>query len=39
LRMSITGSSLRVGCLLLVFLASAGAMSAGTHNPFIYFRF
>jgi alginate O-acetyltransferase complex protein AlgI len=39
LRMSIAGASLRVGCLLLVFIASASAMSAGTHNPFIYFRF
>lgn len=35
----ITGSALRVGCLMLVFLASASALSAGTHNPFIYFRF
>lgn len=35
----IAGSSLRVGCLLLVFLASISVLSAGTHNPFIYFRF
>ena len=36
---TLAGASLRVCCLLLVLLASASAMSAGTHNPFIYFRF
>lgn len=33
------GSTLRLSCLALLFLASAAVMSAGTHNPFIYFRF
>lgn len=33
------GAALRFGCLALLFLASASVMSAGTHNPFIYFRF
>ncbi len=39
LKASVAGSAFRVGCLLLLFLASASTMSAGTHNPFIYFRF
>jgi alginate O-acetyltransferase complex protein AlgI len=29
----------RAGCLLLVLVASAMRLAAGTHNPFIYFRF
>jgi len=29
----------RAGCLLLVLLGSAIRLAAGTHNPFIYFRF
>jgi alginate O-acetyltransferase complex protein AlgI len=29
----------RAGCLLLVLLASSVRLAAGTHNPFIYFRF
>ncbi len=37
--MSIFGASLRLGSLLLLLVASAAVMSAGTHNPFIYFRF
>ncbi|MCA9067484.1 MAG: MBOAT family protein [Planctomycetaceae bacterium] len=32
-------ATLRLSCLTLLFLASAAVMSAGTHNPFIYFRF
>ena len=29
----------RSGCLLLVLLAACVRLAAGTHNPFIYFRF
>lgn len=31
--------SLRLGSLMVLFILSAAVMSAGTHNPFIYFRF
>ncbi len=36
---SIVGSALRVCSIYGLLIASAAAMSAGTHNPFIYFRF
>jgi hypothetical protein len=29
----------RAGCFLLVLLAACVRLAAGTHNPFIYFRF
>lgn len=32
-------ATVRVALLSLVLLASSAAMAAGTHNPFIYFRF
>jgi alginate O-acetyltransferase complex protein AlgI len=38
-RRSFAGGLIRVACVWLIFVASASAMSAGTHNPFIYFRF